>query len=78
MQLEMRDRKGRNITEERVYLHWDTFSVVHLQAFPIPLYDIRKEGRKEGRKRNQIVNATPNRNNKNSEHDVVREARPIP
>ncbi len=38
--------KGRKLTEERVYLRWDKFSV-HLRAFPIPLYNIRKEGRKE-------------------------------
>jgi hypothetical protein len=45
----MRERKGRKLTEERVYLRWDKFSV-HLRAFPIPLCNIRKEGRKEGRK----------------------------
>ncbi len=38
--------KGRKLTEEGVYLRWDQFSV-HLRAFPIPIYNIRKEGRKE-------------------------------
>jgi hypothetical protein len=45
----VRDKGEREekLTEERVYLRWDKFSV-HLRAFPIPCIQ-HQEGRKEGK-----------------------------
>jgi hypothetical protein len=61
-----------------VYLRWDKFSV-HLSAFPIPLYNIRKERRKKERKekkpnceRNTESQQQQQQQQRKSKHDVVR------